>query len=1121
MEDILEFDPATEFQILETFEFEEVVQRPEALRLFTLEEQLLDYFDVRLPKGKITRFQMNELSTEVDRVRDAYLSSVQPTDTLYDVKQKRSVRMPSWVHPLFDTFELTRNSYESSWVPLFSDEQRKLPQAYSRMILSLPKPYKTIASENPPITTNTVGRKEDQTSEVRGMGVFERTKSIIHEDGTQEILGYQIPATQDDLRIQGYTLSRRELELPNPLSGHPFLASADAGKIITKESFEEIYPTVDAILTHAVPTTANPYTEGMKYLKLYDVRLDEIPWSTWKSRFPPVDSIVEPKKVLSVPFPQPDNRAKPSDNLLNVYGKTWAPGIDPRFWIESQEDSGLMVERMLLSKVGESGNVPVEMVGELIDRVFAKTTPEECVNVQSFQGFMESGVSRAKIVEVKKEFDHIDYACVPVAIIQQERKEQITKGRVAWKESTEQDVLRTHQRLIQKFQSKIRSDKVQTYESAPQKEESQLRKDILTLMKDNHRTDTDKSDAIEVLLKDIVPTEKKVFVDANGSFLICTHSLEILKGHYEQDPADFNKKWTAVELGMRVCTSCGEQIGSIYVAQDEFDNDGHLVVSYASMSTQTFHGDTQVDPFLNLLRDLKQIFDMNHAGELVMYILLSLLQVLPTETQLIPVLQFVRDVSKALKGMAAKGKKISNDTQNRIDGILGLVGMVILLQTHQPFLVPRRSFGSKPLSLGGFPRDSADPKTKGILDSLLFILKTTFEAFPATFTGPIVPFIRSVVSKPADVRTEAIGFIQRATQKFKAQFEVAKDRYVVPPQDTINKGIAFPVVAFENTTFKPGETLPQQDSSEMCKSAKPTSTLAPKKGPVLVQKPVVLWDDLEASASAKWIAEPVFGVPKLLSFSSDEVRKRLGMGFPKQLKQLKPSLEPFLKEENDGITILSMLGRFLDILATEQTFPAQYLKDLQKVIVLFDTKISPSLLRDSMLGLMYVLLDQIAKNDNASGLERRLLEEIRNDVVLRMVMIKRAEAEKKEQSLRARERDTLKQRLRSMNDSEREITKKLLDLGIGSIITKSDRELFSKEFEVREEKETTAEGIVDANQPEDGYNDTRDYVDDEAPQNVNGAEMNVDNGDYGDRAVRDYNDYTTVQPYDNGDDYGV
>ena len=53
MEDFLEFDPATEFQVIDTFEFEELVQRPEELRLFTLEEQLLSYFDVRLPKGKL------------------------------------------------------------------------------------------------------------------------------------------------------------------------------------------------------------------------------------------------------------------------------------------------------------------------------------------------------------------------------------------------------------------------------------------------------------------------------------------------------------------------------------------------------------------------------------------------------------------------------------------------------------------------------------------------------------------------------------------------------------------------------------------------------------------------------------------------------------------------------------------------------------------------------------------------------------------------------------------------------------------------------------------------------------------------------------------------------------
>ena len=48
----IEFDPATEFQILETFDFEEEVQRPESLRFYTLDEQLLDYVEKSMPKGK-------------------------------------------------------------------------------------------------------------------------------------------------------------------------------------------------------------------------------------------------------------------------------------------------------------------------------------------------------------------------------------------------------------------------------------------------------------------------------------------------------------------------------------------------------------------------------------------------------------------------------------------------------------------------------------------------------------------------------------------------------------------------------------------------------------------------------------------------------------------------------------------------------------------------------------------------------------------------------------------------------------------------------------------------------------------------------------------------------------
>ena len=43
MSDILTFDPATEFQVLETYEdFEEAIQKPLELRYFTLDEQLQD-----------------------------------------------------------------------------------------------------------------------------------------------------------------------------------------------------------------------------------------------------------------------------------------------------------------------------------------------------------------------------------------------------------------------------------------------------------------------------------------------------------------------------------------------------------------------------------------------------------------------------------------------------------------------------------------------------------------------------------------------------------------------------------------------------------------------------------------------------------------------------------------------------------------------------------------------------------------------------------------------------------------------------------------------------------------------------------------------------------------------
>ena len=94
-----------------------------------------------------------------------------------------------------------------------------------------------------------------------------------------------------------------------------------------------------------------------------------------------------------------------------------------------------------------------------------------------------------------------------------------------------------------------------------------------------------------------------------------------------------------------------------------------------------------------------------------------------------------------------------------------------------------------------------------------------------------------------------------------------------------------------------------------------------------------------------------------------------------------------------------------------------------------------------------------------------------------------------------------------MSDSERQITKMLLDIGIASfVITNEDREMFAQEYRIPEP--------VDPDMPEEGYDISRDELD---ALNPNGPEI-PDHGDYGDNADRDVDDYTRVANFDNGED---
>jgi hypothetical protein len=111
-----------------------------------------------------------------------------------------------------------------------------------------------------------------------------------------------------------------------------------------------------------------------------------------------------------------------------------------------------------------------------------------------------------------------------------------------------------------------------------------------------------------------------------------------------------------------------------------------------------------------------------------------------------------------------------------------------------------------------------------------------------------------------------------------------------------------------------------------------------------------------------------------------------------------------------------------------------------------------------------------------------------------------------------------------MNDTEREATKMLLDIGIAPyIITNEDRAMFAKEYRLPD-PESEYERIQqeeDLNRPEEGYNASRDVEDGDAAI-VQGIEQQVDYGDYGDRRedLRDRN-YEAVADFDFDEGYGV
>jgi len=1135
--DVLVFNPATEFQVLEEFEFDELIQRPEEIRFFTLNEQTTDLFEKLLPKtGKLAKGALRKAEYEVDTFKKLYNKYISETPDGFEIRDVTRPHTLPWVTYLNSGSRQTSVfRWQDMWTPLFADGAGMRANYYVQMLDSLPKSGIYYDGEGgsavyPAHINDTIA-----------LGAYHYTKTAYREDGTYRIQSIARPDTADRNAFTGYQIGVPSPAPPNPLEGHPFLGSRAAPVALeTTEDLPTILPSLEAIFTHAVPRTSNPYKDAPPYLKLYDIRLSQVPWKEWKANFPPAELVEEGAPPTEIPLKVGGGDA-PSKVLTDVYGATWHPGLSTRGWLGRQLDGGVLVSRILLTQAGTHGPIAVPPPVLLPAGAPIEGTAEDCLpsTITDFDDFAGRGVYRTPKCAVCGWYGHeattcadrkgrvaAEYkpggGCIPLPQVLKEREEAPFEGKQPWNPDTETAILAAYQTLIKKHT--VRDVDIVTPpspEAPAPKPIPEARELILAVLHDDTRVPEDKAAAIQVILNTIeFDIADDLYVTNDKQFLICLHTIEQLLGDYERNPDAFLLKWTAKDDGFRTCKACGERVTEVIEAQDQFDENGRLIQSQSKLGKPVFVNEEHIT-FAASLQKLQSLFKTESPAEDIFYLLLSLLQVLPDTEQLMPILGAVRSESTKMTSRIA-GKKLTPKQQSDVDmalAVFGFNGVVILLQTHKPQLLPRRSFGSKPLVLRGFPRDTADTADAPLVDSLLGALQQTFEAYPSTFRGSSVVLLRNILNNKKSVRSVIMSSMAKQfVPLFAEALRTAKETQTVadvvqPPTNAFQPPMIRP--AKDVTYLSPPDAVATGAETRFrCKDPSPP-WLTPSTPFSFRQEELTITAPLRPSSKSTLIPPPA-EFPEEYTPTKEEVRQRLR----EDAADFRP-LKRVLESENPDF-LRCILLEWMTILArSSATRPdvQAYIRERRPNVE--RARGDPSLLRDYFKGVLREFVSTL----NADYVAYSLLEKsFAEDVAIRAVTTKADEAKRNVDVLKARERETFKERMRRLPDAQREITKSLIDLGIAPyLITKDDREAFMRQFQEEVAAAEAAPAPLPLDVPEEGANADRDVgPQGEVPLDANGNELEDDYGDYGDRRARnaDGEEYEEARAFDYDEEPG-
>jgi hypothetical protein len=500
------------------------------------------------------------------------------------------------------------------------------------------------------------------------------------------------------------------------------------------------------------------------------------------------------------------------------------------------------------------------------------------------------------------------------------------------------------------------------------------------------------------------------------------------------------------------------------VDQDQFDENGRLIQRKSKIETSTFDEQT----FAKSLKSLQKLFNTDSPSEDIFYLLLSLLQVLPEEEQCKVILDYVRSESVKVSAKIA-GKKLTAKQQSDINfalAIFGFNGVIVLLQTHRPQLLPRRSFGSKPLVMRGFPRDTSDISDSPLVDSILGALSQTFESYPTTFRGSSVIFMRNVLNDRKSVKKVVLSSL---TKQFVPVFE----KQLTKARDSLEKvDVSYSLHnAFEPPIVRPSTT--QVNVRFRCLDAGPP-WMSPSMPFSFRQEAIDITENLRASRKAKPVVKSTRG-PQPYTPSKDEIRAKSKLKAP-DFKKVKMVLE---REAPEFLRIvilewMKMAGEVRTISAEIRT----YIRDTRPLVE--RVYLEPSLLRDYLKGILIELSNLFVGNQSLINIIEK------NQLTMTSLFSNAVETKRFTDTLRAREREEFKERMRRLPDAQREITKILVDKGISPyLITIDDREMFLKEIQEKEEPPPDRDVGPQGEVPE-----------------VAGQELQTDYGDYGDARAR-------------------